>query len=113
MKYEVIQPTEKDQAEQAFRGNEPAEIVHALLGVTWHLADWEWVQDHCLGFLDSPMPDVRNTAIACLGHLARIHKKINKPKVLAALADKRTDPDCAGRVEDAIEDIEMFTKSGG
>jgi hypothetical protein len=110
MKYEEVQPTKKDQAEKAFRGNKPEEIVRALLGVTWHVADWEWVQDRCLDFLDSPMPDVRNTAITCLGHLARIHKKLNRSKVLAALTGKLSDPQCSGRAEDAMEDIEMFAK---
>ena len=112
MKYEEIAPVEKEQAEKAFGRNVSEEIVHALLGVTWHVADWEWVQDRCLGFLDSPMPDVRNTAIICLGHLARIHKQLNRPKVLAALASKLADPQCAGRAEDAMEDIEMFAKQG-
>jgi hypothetical protein len=112
MKYEAVRLIEKDQAEKAFRGNESEEIVHALLGATWHIADWEWVQDRCLDLLDSPMPDVRDTAITCLGHLARIHKKLNQPKVLAALASKLSDPDCSGRAEDAMEDIEMFAKEG-
>ena len=75
-----------------------------------HVADWEWVQDRCLDFLDSPLPDVRNTAITCLGHLARIHKQLNRPKVLAALTSKLSDPQCAGRAEDAMEDIAMFAR---
>jgi hypothetical protein len=110
MKYEEILPIAKEQAEKAFGRNISDEIVHALLGVTYHEADWEWVQDRCLDFLDSPMPDVRNTAITCLGHLARIHKKLNRPKVLAALASKLADPQCSGRAEDAMEDIEMFAE---
>jgi hypothetical protein len=110
MKYEEISPVEKEQATLAFRRNIPDEVVHALLGVALHDADWKWVQDRCLDFLDSPLPDVRNTAITCLGHLARIHKKLDRPKVMAALASKLTDPQSAGRAEDAMDDIEMFAK---
>jgi len=109
MKYETTLPIPKEQAETAFQSKVPEEIVHALLGVTHHEADWEWVQDHCLSFLNSPLSDVRNTAIICLGHLARIHRKLDRPKVLAALANMRTNPECSGFVEDALDDIEMFT----
>ena len=108
MKYEEILPVAKEQAEKVFGRNISDEIVQALLGVTWHVADWEWVQDRCLRFLDSPWPAVRDTAITCLGHLARIHKKLNTPKVLDALTKKLADPACSGRAEDAMEDIEMF-----
>jgi hypothetical protein len=100
----------KEQAEKVFQGNSSEEIVHALLGVTEHAADWEWVEDRSLGFLDSQLPDVRNAAITCLGHLAQTRRKLNKPKILAALTKKLADPECAGRAEDAIEDIEMFIK---
>ena len=109
MKYESVLPIAKEQAEKAFHGRDAEEIVHALLSVTHHDADWEWVQDHCLGFLDSPLSNVRTTAIICLGHLARIHKELDRPKVLAALNPLRADPECRAHVEDAIEDIEMFT----
>lgn len=112
MKYEEILPVEKEQAAKVFQRNIPDEIVPALLGVTLHDADWQWVQDRCLDFLDSPLPDVRNTAITCLGHLARIHRKLDRPKVLAALAGKLTDPQTSGRAEDAMDDIEMFAKDG-
>jgi hypothetical protein len=103
---------QKNRRKKAFGRNVSDEIVRALLGVTYHDPDWEWVQDRCLDFLDSPMPDVRNTAITCLGHLARIHKKLDRPKVLAALAGKLSDPQCSGRAEDAMEDIEMYAKNG-
>jgi hypothetical protein len=49
-------------------------------------------------------------AITCLGQLARIHKKLNRPKVLAALARKICDSQCSERAEDAMEDIVMFAK---
>ncbi len=85
-------------------------MVHALLGVTYHEPDWEWVQGWCLRFLEFSDPDIRNTAIACLGHLARIHGRIDKTKVMKALRGHLDDLECAGRIEDALDDIEMFAK---
>jgi len=110
MNYVEIPPITKADALKAFLGNEPAEIAHALLCITWHIDDWQWVQDRCLHFLDSLVPNVRNTAIMCLGHLARIHGKLNKRDVIAELAKLQSDPEYAGRAEDAMDDIEMYIK---
>ena len=110
MQYEDVAPVTKNEAERAFKSLEPNQIVNALLGITYFDADWEWVQDWCLHFLESKDVSVRNAAIACLGHLARIHKTINKPKVLGALRNHIKDASFEGRIEDAIDDIEMFAK---
>ena len=110
MRYEDVAPVTKDQALVAFASQDANRIVHALLGTAYHESDWEWVQDWCLRFLESTEPAVRNTAITCLGHLARIHKKINKAKVMGALRSHLKDAGCEGRIEDAIDDIEVFAK---
>jgi hypothetical protein len=47
---------------------------------------------------------------ACLGHLARIHSSINKEKALPVLFDKLNDKDISSRVQDALDDINMFVK---
>jgi hypothetical protein len=108
MKHEDVVPVSKENAEKTFASDVPEDIVRALLGLTLHDADWEWVQDRCLTLLDSRWAEVRNTAILCLGHLARIHKKLHKSKVIAALSKKLADPEASSRAEDALEDIEMF-----
>ncbi len=109
--YEPIAPFNKQQSVQEFASGDTERIVRALLGATNHESDWEWVESRCLEYLDSPVQEVRNVAITCLGHLARIHQKINKSRVLAALARHRANPDVAGRIEDAIDDIEIFVKA--
>jgi hypothetical protein len=110
VRYRNITPLSPEQADQIFRGNHAEEIVHALLSITHYESDWHWVQDRALSCLHSPSPDVRRTAVLCLGHLARIHGQIDRPKVIAALTKLRTDPECSGQVEDALEDIEKFTQ---
>ena len=108
MKYEDVGAITKNQARVAFESQDPHQIVQAMLSATYHESDWEWIQDWCLRFLESTTPDLRNTAIACLGHLARIHTTINKAKVLKALRSHLNDQELRGRIEDAIEDIEMY-----
>jgi|SRR6516225_3897304 hypothetical protein len=110
MEFEQINPLNKQQAERAFASADTEKIVHALLGTTFHEPDWEWVESRCLQYLESPVPDLRNTAIICLGHLARIHRKLHKTKVVQELSKYLVDPDYSGRVEDALDDIEMFVK---
>jgi hypothetical protein len=85
------------------------DLLNALLAVTFSDPDWEWVQDRCLEFLDHPDSRVKALAVTCLGHLARIHRKLDKERVVARLAAVRLrDPELAGRVEDATEDIEQY-----
>jgi hypothetical protein len=110
MEYETVEPVTKDEAQAAFDSREVDRIIHAMLGAAYYESDWEWVQDWCLRFLESNDSSLRNTAIACLGHLARIHKKIDKTKVVSALRRHLKHPEYEGRVEDAIDDIEMFAK---
>lgn len=111
MKYEDPEPVTKEQALLVFQSQDIDRIVHAMLGATFHEPDWEWVQNWCLRFLQSAEPDLRNTAITCLGHLARIHRKIDKMKVVSALRSHLKDPGYEGRIEDALEDIEYFAEA--
>jgi hypothetical protein len=108
--FEEIPPVDKSQAEMAFEKGTTEEIVYSLLGTTLHGADWQWAEKWCLHFLESPVTDVRNTAIICLGHLARIHRNLHKAEVLNALSKYVSDPVFSGRIGDAIEEIEFFVK---
>jgi hypothetical protein len=68
------------------------------------------VQEKCLFFFQSDNPDIRKLAATCLGHVARIHNKIDKERVVAILKSHLKDPDIAGAIQDALDDIEMFAK---
>lgn len=108
--YEDVAPMTREDAWHAFMSNMVADTVRALLSVTHHESDRQWVEDRCFHFLDSPIPEVRKTAILCIGYLARIHGQVDRARVLPALNKLRADPEYAGVVEDAVDDIEMFTQ---
>lgn len=110
MKYEGIVPLTREQAEQDLSGANAEKIVCALLSIGNHESDWQWAQDRALSFMQSPRPEVRRAAVMCLGDLARIHRRIERAKVLPALKELLADPECSGQAEDAIDDIEVFTK---
>jgi hypothetical protein len=89
---------------------EDAEIVtRKLLDITFNNDNWKWVQEKCLKLLDNKNEAIKGLAVTCLGHIARIHKKIDREKVLKAFADRISDETISSRIEDAIEDIKMFT----
>src|SRR5690348_2256480 len=109
-RYESIAPLTRADAEREFASGDSERMVRALVAVTENDVNWEWVESRCLQFLESPITDLRDAAILCLGHLARIHHKLNKDKVLPALERHRDDADASGRIDDALDDIEMFVR---
>lgn len=111
-KYHNVFPLNKDSAERMFASNDVEKICNALLAIAFHEKDWKWAQDKCLAFFFSDNPDISGLAATCLGHIARIHHQIEKDKVISILRGKLGDRRIAGRIEDAIDDIEMFTNTG-
>jgi len=107
-KYTEVVPIAKSEAEQIFASDQADNICDAMVGIAFFEQDWKWAQDKCLSFLESTNTDVSRLAATCLGHIARIHHKIEK-KVIAALRSRLNDANIAGQVEDALDDIEQFT----
>lgn len=95
-------------AREAFASGDPRKIGDALLSVAFYDTDWQWVQDQCLSYLDNESAQIRCVAAICLGHVARIHGKLDLDKVVSALRSKKEDPEVWGSALDALDDIEMF-----
>jgi hypothetical protein len=102
------QSVTREDAHHAFSSGNVERICSALVSVTFHDPDLHWVQGVCLGFLENGDSRIRGLAATCLGHLARIHRSIDKERVLRALRNHLSDAAIAGRVEDAIDDIQTF-----
>jgi hypothetical protein len=108
-KYKQVYPIDKSAAIAAFSSSNIETICNAMVAVALHEADWKWAQDKFLEFLEYDNPQVSGLSAICLGHLARIHRNIDKEKVMASLLSKLNDSKIGGLVEDAINDIEIFT----
>lgn len=106
--YEEIKPITKVEAQAVLDAGDSQKIIMAMLGAAYHIDDWRWVQDHCLELLDSANPDLRNIAIICLSHIARIHEILDKEKVLPALERLLNDPQIGEEVSYTIEEIEWY-----
>lgn len=110
MNYQGSQPINKQAVEKAFASRDVKSICEALVSVALNDPDWRWAQNKCLDFLGNENPDVRGLAATCLGHIARIHRKLDKEKVLIALREHLDDNAISGQIADALDDIDMFLR---
>lgn len=108
MKYQGSEYLSRQAAENVFASKDVANICHALVSIALNEPDWRWAQNKCLDFLSNDSPDVRGLAATCLGHIARVHRQLDKEKVLVALREHLHDNAISGRIEDALDDIDMF-----
>lgn len=110
MKYEQIEPIDRNQAETLLAGNGREAICRTLVSVATFESDRHWAQNQCLKFARHDDPFVRGVAATCLGHLARIHGVIDEdevvPVVVELLRDK--DPGTRGKAQDALSDFSTF-----
>lgn len=108
--YHEPHPIPREEADATFASGDPEKIAFALVNATFHDPDWRWVQDTCLSLARSNDAGVRQIAVTCLGHVARIHRKLDLDKVSPVLKELLRDPEpgVRGCAEDAIEDIRIF-----
>ncbi|SRR5713226_6625776 len=103
-----VKPITRTEAEANLTSGMPDKICDALIRITYHDPDWRWVQDMCLELTSHSDPQVSGLAVACLGHLARIHGVLDLEKVRPTLRKLRDDPKISGRVADALDDIKTY-----
>jgi hypothetical protein len=106
--YEEPGDATRADLESALASGDERETARALVGLVFHDDDCQWCQGKCLELLDHPSPAIRRIAVTCLGHIARIHRRLDVVTVMPALQRMRSDADLAGVVDDAVSDIETF-----
>lgn len=112
MRYVEVVPITRQEAEAAFASGVSYAICTALVRLVYHYPDWRWLQEKCIELSRDSDLEVAGVAVTCLGHLARIHGTLDLERVLPLLKSLHTNPELAGRVEDASGDIEMYIGSG-
>lgn len=108
MQFDSVDVIDKASAETAFYSKDEQQICKALVSLALHEPDWQWVQNCFLEFLQSDNANISGISATCLGHVARIHRKLEKGKVLMALRTKLDNQEFAGVVEDALDDISVY-----
>lgn len=100
----------RETALAALDGTDPRSRIDGILSLTLYDPDWKLGQEKCLALLADPDADVVATAILGLGHLARLHHELDLGVVVPALKSLQPDPRFAGRVGDALDDIDIFVR---
>ena len=112
MKYEAIEPIDKNHAERLLAKDHCETICRTLVRVAMFEPDRHWAQSQCLRFASHENSFVRGIAATCLGHVARVHGAIDEDEVMPVvrqlLQDK--DPLTRAKAEDTISDFSLFLK---
>jgi len=108
MRYKEAEPISRREAEVAFSSGSPERISDALVSAAFFDPDWRWVQDICIQYANHSDLQISGMAVTCFGHLARIHGNLEMERVLPILQKLRKDPKLAGKVDDALDDINMY-----
>lgn len=109
LQYEEIHPISRADAEAAFASGDGRKINLALIGLGLYDPDWEWVQTRAARFFSNADEIVVCGAILCVAHSARLAGRAETTTVLPALLELHADPRYTGRVQDALDDIGIFT----
>lgn len=108
MEYSEPAAGDRDLLRRALERDDPRDISGQIVALALNDPDWEWLQEKCLELTGHDNPEVRGVAATCLGHIARIHRRLDRDRVVAALQAMVHDSAAGGRAEDALDDIEVF-----
>ena len=110
LRYEPIPPWSRQAVEQALGGGDPLALTIAVLAVSLHDPDWAYAQSVCVRLSTHPHHNVRGNAVLGLGHIARVHQRLDQtiawPIIQRALGDE--DEYVRGHADAAADDTEIF-----
>ncbi|GAA1934520.1 hypothetical protein [Nocardioides hwasunensis] len=95
----------------AITADDPEQICECLIGLALGGEDPAWLTTVSIDLLRHPSTEVRRAAVTTLGHVARIHRTIDKERVVRHLESMADDPELSGPASDALDDIAMFVSS--
>ena len=94
----------------AIQKDDARELCGAMIAAALNVDDWEWLQDELVELLHHPDLNVRAIAATSLGHVARIHGRLDVARVRPLLEELRQHQKTRGFADTALEDIEMFAR---
>lgn len=97
------------ELEQGLALRDEATAARALVSMTLGGEDPRWIQDRCLRLIADRDGMLRQLAVTCLGHLARIHGDLDLDRVVPVLEALVREPEgIGGTAADTLEDIRIF-----
>ncbi|MFD1000346.1 hypothetical protein ACFQ21_13570 [Ohtaekwangia kribbensis] len=101
---------DSDRVNQLLNSPNVKDKLDALLTTVLGSSDYETSDKLVFQFANSDELDLRRNAILCIGHLVRIHKKIDLGKYIPILDGilSSQDDELVDNAEDALNDIWIF-----
>jgi len=110
MNYVYNEPKKIDKSEflEAIVSGRETLMCDAIVRAVHFIDDYDWLLREFTSLLEYPNMEVRGVTVTCIGHLARLNENAKKDDLLVILEPLLSDSDLAGRVEDAIDDVNAF-----
>ena len=110
LKYEEIPEWTAEAVVRALREDDPDILLRAVIAVAMHGSDWRYAQDLCIRLSSHRHFNVRGNAVLGFGHIARVHRQLDRatvqPIIEAALRD--TNDYIRGHGHDAADDTAHY-----
>jgi HEAT repeat protein len=103
--YAEIQPSSREELEEAFAGDDENAICNAVYSAAQHEPDWRWTQGELVRFLGHDSLLVRSTAMNALGELVLFRGYVDLEVVLPEIHKLEKDPALAPLVKEYMEDL--------
>lgn len=99
-----------DEAVRYLATTDRAKVTEALISIGLDEMDGEWAQQTCIQFIGHPDEQIASAAIVAIGHIARRFGEVDMAKIIPAFEQaRRRCSTLSAAVNDAMDDIEMFT----
>jgi hypothetical protein len=112
VKYTEPLPISQGEVTSALASRAADVIVDALIRMSLSELDWEWAERICLIALKNDGIKVKAAALRAIGNVARRFHVLHLDVVLPAIYELREDSNCKGIVDDVLDDIAIFIRSG-
>lgn len=112
LRYQAPSEITKEEFLKIVETSDVVRICQAIVDVTHFIDDYDWLRVQFKELLEHSDQDVRGVTATCIGHIARLHPSANREQLLSILRPHLSDSLICGRVEDAIDDVRMFARSG-
>lgn len=106
--YDALRPARRELLSRELASNDEDRMVRAMLSAALHEPDRGWVEDLVRTMLSHSRDVVREAAVLCVGHLARVHRAVDPDLAPLLRAMQGTADSPSGRVDDALSDIRIF-----
>ena len=108
MNYQNVEALTRSEAEEGLASRDISTLCETLLSISFHESDQDWALEQLSNFASHPEQEIRTLVATCIGHVGRIHRRIDLRKADAILKQLARDPSVVPFVDEARADLEIF-----